>query len=144
IDSPEDIVLPRLRRAGLRMTDPVAQHLMALYRLELSSRIDDFESPHASPGALRTVIDLHRKLLRSEEYVDSRIADPSTGTLDHLHAELCRRRVIDLADRLALPPALRSFLELAAHPHDAERSHPKRRLRGERDCRGHPDRYRQF
>ncbi len=140
-----DTVLPRLRTAGLPLDDEIAAALAARYAARIAAPIpplqDDVHADRAGPAL---VIDLHRRMLASDPYVASRIADKTTGTLDHLHAELCAARAVDLAQRAGLAPDTIELVRLAAHVHDSDRSFPALMTQGEDQARGDPAAYRAF
>lgn len=141
----QDGVLPRLLSAGLSLSAEVAAYLSGRYAQLVSEPIADLrDTRHGSPDAARAVIGLHRRMLASEPYVESRLRDPSSGTLDHLHAEQTASLAVQLAAGQRFAGDVLLLLRIAAHLHDADRSFPDLMTRGELATRSDPTAYRRF
>ena len=140
-----DTILPQLRsRAGLKLPAAVAETLTKSYEQYVRQPIPGIRTEHASPDFSSRIIGLHRRMLHSERYVESRIADPTTGTLDHLHAEMVADLAVKSAGELGYLGIALEIVRIAGHLHDSDRSFPRLMTPNEQADRGDPTAYRHF
>ena len=139
-----DVILTRLQNRAFDIPSSVFEYLSGLYEKLAARDVPELLYPGFHPSVPKTIIGLHREQFRSDEYVNSRIADPTTGTLDHLHAEI----TADLAVRLAASKGYTGYapalLRMAGHLHDADRSFPETMVQGEKDVRHDTELYAQY
>jgi hypothetical protein len=142
----EDTLIPSLRRAGVvALDDAVAALVQQRYQALASTFIPCFvRREHASPELARFLITLHRRVMHSREYVDSRIHNPTTGTLDPLHAESTAALAVLAATAHGYRGDVLLLVRVAAHLHDADRAFPKWMTPDEQTARSDPEAYRQF
>ncbi|MBI9101068.1 MAG: HD domain-containing protein [Spirochaetales bacterium] len=118
----------------------------------LSSRRDDLinlpikplKIPGFSPNTIKKLISLHRNQLESNEYINSRISNPTSGTIDHIHAEITAYNGVELGLKKGLSGYSLELLRVAGHLHDSERSYPRQMAMGEGKTRNNPEAYIEF
>lgn len=139
-----DYTLQRLKGHAFHLSEEVFRFLADKYDSFVSIPIPDLPLPAGPSRGHAETIELHRTQLRSEEYIKDRIANSTSGTIDHLHAEVTSSLAADFAGQNGLPAYAVEALRLAGHLHDSERSFPGRMVRGEEKVRKDPAKYREF
>lgn len=139
-----DYTLQRLNGHAFHLSEEVFHFLADKYDSFVSLPIPDLSLPNGPSRGHAEIIKLHRTQLQSEEYIKDRITNSTSGTIDHLHAEVTSSLAADFAKENGLPVYAVETLRLAGHLHDSERSFPDRMVRGEEKVRKDPAKYREF
>ena len=77
------------------------------------------------------IITCHREQFYEEEYLQSRISNPATGTIDHLHAEITASTAVRIGKNFGYSGYALELLRAAGHLHDSDRSFPQKIILGE-------------
>lgn len=80
-----DRILEALQNQAFHLSEATLNFLAGRYEGLVGLTIPDLTSTALHAGADREIIRLHRAQFLSAEYLQSRISNPTTGTLDHLH-----------------------------------------------------------
>lgn len=134
-----DPIFATLKEAGFPgMDEPVARYLTGLHTRTLAQqRIGRLPRRHAHRGFAERVILLHRAQLHSAEYLQARIDNPTTGPMDHLHAERVGVLAVELGRAAGYrDPETLEMLRVAGHLHDIDRSFPAAMTPDEQSARG--------
>lgn len=130
-----DTVLEALQGTAFHLGPPIYRFLSGTYAALVSRPVPDLHLTGMHIGTVREILRLHREQLRSPEYLKSRISNPATGTIDHLHAEITASWAVRLGECHEFRGYAVELLRTAGHLHDADRSFPRTMIRGEESVR---------
>ena len=130
-----DQILASLQGKAFHLSEVVYGFLSNQYSSLLALPIPDVEAEGFTPGVIRQIIEYHRAQFLTEEYIESRIKNPTTGTIDHIHAEITADLAINLGIESNYSGYAIELLRTAAHYHDSDRSFPRKMILGEEAVR---------
>ncbi len=133
-----------LQGQAFHLSEKSYAFLSSKYDNLTTRRIPGIVFKNTHPEAVKQIISLHRSQFITEEYIESRINNPVTGTLDHLHAEITSMYAVLLGKAENLDKHSLELLRAAGHLHDIDRSFPKKMIRGEEKVKHDPEGYRNF
>ena len=138
-----DRILAALQNNAFHLSAPAYEFLADRYEDLVGRPVPDVHVESAHPGVIREIIQLHRAQFHSPEYLQSRISNPVTGTIDHLHAEITATTAVKLGVKDGYDEYAIELLRAAGHLHDADRSFPDRMIMGEEATRHNAEAYRE-
>jgi hypothetical protein len=100
--------------------------------------------PGVTPDGILRLLNRHRRQFDTEEYLKSRIENPTSGTVDHIHAEITSHNAAALGAAQGVSGYYLELLRAAGHLHDCERSFPAKMTAGEETARKDPQTYIEF
>jgi hypothetical protein len=139
-----DKTLEALQNHAFHLTDETFDFLALKYEQLISIPVPDITGFGFHRKFFISTIQEHRNQLMSEEYIQSRLADNATGTIDHLHAEITAYIAIESGRQRGYTGYALQLLRFTGHLHDSDRSYPDLMIRGEDQFRNDPDDYRAF
>ena len=139
-----DKILESLQGKAFHLSDKIYNFLSGRYTNLLATKIPDLLVEHIHPDTIRQIITYHRKQFLTKEYMDNRLANPTTGTIDHLHAEITASTAVRLANNSGYSGYATELLRAAGHFHDADRSFPLRMIQGEEGVRHDAEAYSKY
>lgn len=139
-----DMILESLQNCAFHLSNEVFSFLSLKYEELFILPIPEFAGYGFHKRFFPEAISRHRKQFLNEEYIKSRIVNPTTGTLDHLHAEITADIIVELGLKEGLEGYAIELLRFTAHLHDSDRSFPKLRVQGEDQVRRDPGEYQIF
>ena len=138
-----DKILKKLQGKAFHLSHYEYDFLSNRYGELIRNQIPPVSIPGTDPEAHIHIIDLHRKQFHSSEYSQSRLDNPTTGTIDHLHAEITAANAVRLGTREGIRGYGLELLRLGGHMHDSDRSFPLTMIQGEDEVRHDPAAYRE-
>jgi len=139
-----DKVLYQLQGKSFHLTDDMFNFLSSKYEELIDLPIPGIENAGFHSDFIKEIITRHRNQFLSDEYLDSRIANPTTGTIDHIHAEITAATTVQIGQQKGYSGYPVELLRCAGHLHDSDRSYPKTMIRGEQEVRHNPEGYRRY
>jgi len=139
-----DIILDTLQGRAFHLPEETYSFLSGRHEELISIPVNKTSLKGTHPETLGKLITLHREQFSTDEYTESRIKNPTSGTIDHLHAEIAADYALRLGQRSHLSVDALTLLQTAAHLHDIDRSFPSRMIKGEERLRHDPEGYQQF
>jgi len=139
-----DTILDTLQGRAFHLPEETYSFLSGRYEELISIPVNKTSLKGTHPETLGKLITLHREQFSTDEYIESRIKNPTSGTIDHLHAEIAADYALRLGQRSHLSVNALTLLQTAAHLHDIDRSFPSRMIKGEERLRHDPEGYQQF
>jgi len=138
-----DRILEELQGKAFHLSQHAYDFLSRRYEDLTARPIPPLRLPGTDPESPLRLIELHRRQFHTREYIRSRIDDPSTGTIDHIHAEITSVNAVRLGSLAGLEGYGLELLRMGGHLHDSDRSFPRTMIRGEQEVRHDPAAYRQ-
>lgn len=139
-----DNILKSLQGRAFHLSDVIFNFISNKYSELILIEIPELKQEGFHPEVIREIIGYHRAQFLTEEYLQSRIDNPTTGTIDHLHAEI----TASIAAKLGMKSNYKGYaielLRVAAHFHDSDRSFPQTMIQGEEEVRNDPAAYRAY
>jgi len=139
-----DKTLYSLQGRSFHLSEDILRFLSSRYEELVNKPVPDFKLTGFHPGFFREMINRHRAQFLSEEYEKSRIDNPTTGTIDHIHAEITASTAVQIAEQNGFTGYPIELLRCAGHLHDSDRSYPKTMIDGEAEVRHNPEGYREY
>jgi hypothetical protein len=139
-----DKILRSLQGKAFHLSDETYDFLAGKYSELTLVPIPDVEAGGFHKGVIRQIINYHREQFLTDKYIQSRITNPTTGTIDHLHAEIIASIAVRLGQYSGYNGYALELLRTAAHFHDSDRSFPDKMVGGEEKVRGNPAGYREY
>lgn len=139
-----DQILKSLQGKAFHLSDEIYNFLSNKYSELVTVPIPDLDKKGFHPGTIRTIIRYHREQFLTEEYLQSRIENSTTGTIDHLHAEVTASIAESLGRKSAYTGYAIELLRIAAHFHDSDRSFPLTMIQGEQEVRNDKEGYKNY
>jgi hypothetical protein len=139
-----DRILELLQGNAFHLSDEVFSFLSSKYEELISLPIPGCGDHGFHKDFFPKVIAEHRNQFLTEEYIQSRIKNKTTGTIDHLHAEITAAIILELGMKEGLDAYTIELLRFTAHLHDSDRSFPKLMIQGEDQVRRDPGEYSLF
>lgn len=130
-----DAILRELQGRAFHLSDAVYDFLSGKYEKLVGLPIPELQAEGFHPGFFGHVIGKHRGQFRTREYIQSRIDNPTTGTLDHMHCEITASIAVRLGLQARYTGYALELLRFTAHMHDSDRSYPSIMIRGEQEVR---------
>ena len=138
-----DEILKALQNKAFHLSDATFGFLAGKYEELIGFTIPEVRVDAIHPDTVREIIRLHRAQFLSAEYLQSRISNPTTGTIDHLHAEITAATAVRLGMKLRISGYAIELVRTAGHLHDSDRSFPHKMTMGEVEARHDPETYRE-
>jgi hypothetical protein len=139
-----DEILSQLQGNSFHLSDEIFNFLSSRYEELINIPVPEIKLRGFHPSFFRELINLHRTQFLSEEYISSRIRNPTTGTIDHIHAEITAATAVRIGTLKGISNYPLELLRSAGHLHDSDRSFPKTMIRGEEDVRHDPEAYAEY
>ncbi|MBF9017598.1 MULTISPECIES: hypothetical protein [unclassified Oceanispirochaeta] len=139
-----DRILAALQGNAFHLSDEVFIFLSSKYDELISLPIPGCGDYGFHKDFFSEAISEHRNQFLTEEYIQSRIRNKTTGTIDHLHAEITAGIIIELGKKEGIEGYAIELLRFTAHLHDSDRSFPKLMIQGEDQVRRNPGEYSLF
>lgn len=139
-----DNILKSLQGRAFHLSDNMYNFLSRKYTELITPPIPDLDQKGFHQGTIREIIGYHRDQFLTEEYMQSRIDNPTTGTIDHLHSEITASMAVNLGIKSHYRGYAIELLRIAAHFHDSDRSFPRNMIQGEQQVRNDPVAYREY
>ncbi len=139
-----DTILKSLQGKSFHLSQDAYEFLSRKYESLASGSIPDTVFPGTDPGFTAEIVQLHRSWFRRESYIESRIKHPTSGTIDHIHAEVTAYYAELLAETKGLPFEAVQLPRAAGHLHDIDRTDPEEMTQGEEEVRHNPEGYIRF
>jgi hypothetical protein len=139
-----DKILKALQNNAFHLAEVAYEYLGDRYDELVGRPIPDVRVEGMHPGAIREIIRLHRAQFHSPEYVQSRISNPVTGTIDHLHAEITAAIAVRLGIGAGYDGYAVELVRAAGHLHDSDRAFPRRMIMGEETTRHDKNAYSEY
>jgi hypothetical protein len=125
-----DIILESLQGNAFHLSDEMYNFLGNRYSKLIAIPIPDINIDSFHPGIIRQMITWHREQFHTKEYIQSRISNPTTGTIDHIHAEVTASTALRLGIKNGYNGYALELLRTAGHFHDSDRSFPLTMIQG--------------
>jgi len=138
------MILSQLQGRSFHLSDEIFDFLSSRYEDLISRPIPVIDRDGFHPDFFKEIINRHRSQFRSEEYINSRITNPTTGTIDHIHAEITAETAVQIASQEGITGYSLELLRCAGHLHDSDRSFPSTMIGGEEKVRHDPEGYRLY
>jgi hypothetical protein len=139
-----DKILQSLQGKAFHLSMAMYKFLFNKYTELIDKPIPDINKDLFHPEIIRQIIDHHRKQFHTDEYTNSRIFNPTTGTIDHLHAEITSSTAVRLGIKNGYSGYALELLRTAGHFHDSDRSFPLTMVGGEEEARHDAEAYREY
>ena len=139
-----DTILEKLQGKAFHLSEVVYSSLSDKYESLVGIPIADCMVEGFHPRLFAQVIKKHREQFRTAEYIGSRIDNPTTGTIDHMHAEIASSIAVRLGSQYGHEEYALELLRTSAHLHDSDRSYPTLMVQGEHAARHDPVAYREL
>lgn len=139
-----DKILNQLQGKAFHLSDEILTFLSDRYESLIGEPIPDLDFPGFHPEFFKEIISKHRKQFQTAEYSESRISNPTTGTIDHIHSEITASTSVKIGKQSGYSGYALELLRCAAHMHDSDRSFPKTMVGGEQEVRHDPEGYREY
>jgi len=139
-----DKILEALQGKAFHLSDEIYNFLSNRYSKLIDHPFPDINMNFFHPQFIRQIITWHREQFHTEEYIQSRISNPTTGTIDHLHAEITALTAVRLGINNGYSGYALELLRTAGHFHDSDRSFPLTMIQGEEEVRHDPAAYLQY
>ncbi len=139
-----DKILSALQNKAFFLNEFIYRFLSDKYNKLTEEVIPDLQIKSIHPGLSREIINKHREQFFTDEYLSSRIQNPTSGTLDHLHAEITSTAAVKLGKSYGLNKYGVELLRIAGHLHDSDRSFPAKTVCGEEESRRDAELYKEF
>lgn len=139
-----DIILKSLQGQAFHLSTEIYDFLSTKYSELIKKPIPNLQQEGFHPETIKKIIGYHRDQFLTEEYLQSRIDNPTTGTIDHLHAEVTASVAVNLGIKSNYKGYAIELLRIAAHFHDSDRSFPRTMIQGEEEVRNDPAAYREY
>ena len=136
-----DEILKALQNKAFHLSETTFSFLAGRYEELIGLTIPEVRIEAIHPGTVREIIRLHRAQFLSAEYLQSRISNPTTGTIDHIHAEITAATAVKLGMKLGYGGYAIELVRTAGHLHDSDRSFPHKMTMGEVEARHDPEAY---
>jgi hypothetical protein len=134
-----------LERNGARLDPSRLRRIAGRWQKTAGEPVGRFaDRRYASAELPALLIGLHREQLASARYLEERGPNPTTGTLDPVHAEDTASIAVDMARAQGIAGDALVLLRVAAHLHDADRSFPRTMVPGEDRVRKNPILYARY
>ncbi len=139
-----DKILEALQGKAFHLSEGMYNFLNARYSNLKDNPIPDINIDLFHPEIIRKIITYHREQFYTEEYIQSRISNPTTGTIDHLHAEITAATAVRLGIKNGYKGYALELLRAAGHFHDSDRSFPLTMIQGEENVRHDAEAYKEY
>ena len=139
-----DRILRTLQGKAFHLSEDMFNFLDTRYSTLIAIPIPEINIDSFHPVIIRQMITWHREQFHTEEYIQSRISNPTTGTIDHLHAEITASTAVRLGIKNGFKGYSLELLRTAGHFHDSDRSFPKTMIQGEEKVRHDAEAYRKY
>ena len=139
-----DKILNQLQGKAFHLPEGIYNFLSDKYEKLIHNPIPDIDQVEFHPEFFREMIGRHRNQFQTEEYTNSRISNPTTGTIDHIHSEITASTAVYMGKKVGLSAYPLELLRCAGHMHDSDRSYPKTMIGGEQETRHDPEAYRMY
>ena len=139
-----DKILQSLQGKAFHLSDVMFNFLSGRYSKLISKPIPDLKLNSFHPKIIQQIISLHREQFHTQDYIQSRISNPTTGTIDHLHAEITASTAVSLGIKNGYNGYSLALLRSAGHFHDSDRSFPETMIKGEARTRNDAEAYKKY
>jgi hypothetical protein len=139
-----DTILKALQNKTFHLSANMYKFLDGRYETLVNLLIPKIMTEDFHPEFIRQILQLHRSQFQTEEYINSRLNNPTTGTIDHLHAEITADTAVSIGIQKGYTGYSLSLLRTAAHFHDSDRTYPQTMTGGEQEVRHNPAGYRAY
>jgi len=139
-----DTILLGLQGKAFQLSDIIYRFLSDKYESIVGTPITHVQVEGFHPLFFAQILKKHREQFRTVEYSRSRIENPTTGTIDHLHAEITSSIAVRLASQSGFSGYPLELLRISAHLHDSDRSYPATMVQGEQAVRNDPVAYQEL
>ncbi|RKX81219.1 MAG: hypothetical protein DRP70_04795 [Spirochaetes bacterium] len=139
-----DKILNQLQGSTFHLSDIIYDFLSDKYEKHISEPIPEIISEGFHPESFREMIHRHRSQFMTEEYLNSRLLNPTSGTVDHIHSEIAASTAVRRGKQQGYSGYPLELLRCAGHMHDSDRSYPETMIAGEQKARHDPEAYRMY
>ncbi len=139
-----DKILKKLQGQSFHLSEDIFNFLSLRYSKLIDISIPKLKLDFFHPKIIQKIINLHREQFYTQNYIQSRISNPTTGTIDHLHAEITAATAVRLGMKNGYDGYSLELLRTAGHFHDSDRSFPETMIPGEEKIRHDPEAYRKY
>ena len=139
-----DTILKALQNKTFHLSTDMYNFLDGRYETLVNLSIPEIMIKDFHSEFIQQILDLHRRQFRTEEYINSRLLNPTTGTIDHLHAEITADTAVKIGTQEGFTGYALSLLRTAAHFHDSDRAFPQTMIGGEQEVRHDPAGYKAY
>lgn len=139
-----DTILHELQGKAFQLSSTVYSFLSDKYEALVGMPIPDTQVEGFHPNFFAQLLEKHRGQYKTREYIQSRIDNPTTGTIDHMHAEITSSTAVLLGLQTGYTGYALALLRVTAHLHDSDRSYPATMVQGEQAVRNDPVAYREL
>jgi len=139
-----DKILQSLHGNAFHLSDDIFDFLSVRYSELIDNPIPDLKLESFHPNIIQHIINLHREQFHTQDYIQSRISNPTTGTIDHLHAEITAATAVRLGIKNGYDGYSLELLRTAGHFHDSDRSFPDSMIQGEARTRNDAEAYKKY
>ena len=139
-----DKILQSLQCNAFHLSDDIFDFLSVRYSELIDNPIPDLKLESFHPNIIQHIINLHREQFHTQDYIQSRISNPTTGTIDHLHAEITAATAVRLGIKNGYDGYSLELLRTAGHFHDSDRSFPDSMIQGEARTRNDAEAYKKY
>ncbi len=138
-----DKILKQLQGKAFNLSPEAYAFLENRRETLLAAPVPKLNIPEFSSDIISKLINLHRHQFTTEEYLQSRIINTASGTIDHIHAEVTAENAVKLGRVKGYSGYPLELIRVAGHFHDIDRSFPKSMIPGEQHARLDPNAYRE-